>query len=504
MLSFDFLIKEKKKIFFIFLFLLLIEMFSFVSFNFSFLNTLLFFLILTVFSVVAFYNLKWSLYLFLAEVFLNSMGYLFYFELSGFKISLRISLWLILMAIFLGKFLLKFIKDKKGTLKMFQSLIFKNNFLYLSFFIIFAFLFGLARNGFGDAFLDFNSWLYFLIVLPFFYVVYDLKEEEKQKFWQNIVLIFLSVSLFICFKSLLFLFAFSHDLRPIISDLYSWSRLYLLGEITNMNEGFYRIFLQNQIFILIAFFFTFLNAFFNESKKGKIYSLLLSSVFLSVIILSFSRSFWLGVLTALACLSVIIWHKFKFKKALHLFGLGFLSFFIAVLLVFAIVKFPWPNIKTEFNIDSLSERANISGSESAISSRWALLEVMKSDIRSNFLLGRGFGARLEYVSSDPRVLQSSPDGKYSTYAFEWSWLDILLKMGFFGLLVYLYLIFLVLKKSIIYFYKNNSLICLGIFLSLISLIAVNFFTPYLNHPLGISCLILLIFLLSFETEKTSK
>lgn len=483
---------NKNKIFFIFLFSLLIEMISFISFNFEIINYIFFFLILLSFLFISFYDFKLSIYLFLAEVFLNSMGYLFYFENSGFKISLRISLWLLLMAIFLTKLLIDFFKDRKKVLGIFKNLVFGRNLLYLSFFLLFSFAFGLVRNGFSDSFFDFNSWFYFIAILPIFYTIYQLNKEEKEIFWKNLILIFFSISLYTLFKSLLFLFLFSHDLRPIISDLYSWTRVYALGEITNMGNGFYRVFFQNQIFLFLGFCFSFVLFLFEKGKGKKVFLFLISSLFLSVIVLSFSRSFWVGLVLVFLSLLLIVWYKFDFKTSLKTIFYGFLSLVFSVLLIFITVKFPWPKPGGTFNIESLSDRANVTSNESAISSRWALLDSMKNDIQSNFLLGRGFGARIEYISSDPRVLQNSPDGKYSTYAFEWGWLDILLKMGIVGFSVYLWLIFLFSKKTLLSYFDKNNYFYLSIFLSILGLSAVNFFTPYLNHPLGISFLILLI------------
>lgn len=493
---------DYKKIFFIFLISFLLEMISLISFNFKFVNIIVFSILVLVIFVFSLIDLKWGAYLLLAEVFINPMGYLFYLEGAGFKISLRIAFWLVFMAIFLAKFLLLFFKDRAGLLKFFKNFIFAKNFLLLAFFLIFSFIFGLINNGFSDAFFDFNSWLFLILILPFSYLLYFSNQNEKDLFWKNIFLVFFSITFYLIFKSLLFLFLFSHDLRPIISDLYSWSRAHILGEITNMNNGFYRIFFQNQIFTFLFFYLSFVPLIFIDKKeKNKSALLIFSILSLAVIILSFSRSFWFGFVFAFLVLLFIAWHKFGLKKFFKTILLSFLNFVLAIFLIFIIVKFPWPSSQSSFNIESLSERADLTAQESAISSRWALLEVMKTEIKSNLILGKGFGARLEYISSDPRVLQSSPDGKYSTYAFEWGWLDILLKMGVFGFLVYLCLILLFCKKNISAFYTKGNYFYLIILLSILSLCAINFFTPYLNHPLGISLLILLILFFDYLNSK---
>ena len=59
---------------------------------------------------------------------------------------------------------------------------------------------------------------------------------------------------------------------------------------------------------------------------------------------------------------------------------------------------------------------------------------------------------------------------------------MILKFGLLGTLIYLILVFKILKKL----FKVN----LGFALALIILLIVNIFSPYLNHPLGIGFVIL--------------
>jgi hypothetical protein len=234
----------------------------------------------------------------------------------------------------------------------------------------------------------------------------------------------------------------------------------------------------------------------NNNKKIKIILLGLTSFLASALILNFSRSFWVGGIVALGFLFLFLWKKYSFKKMFSAGIYTLLTLIIGFLLVLVVVRFPWPNSSANFGLNSLSERASLNVPESAISSRWALLEVMKQDLGSNFLIGRGFGARLEYKSSDPRVLEQSADGIYSTYAFEWGWFDIWLKLGLLGVLFYLYLLFLILKNLFISLKGDDLILNLGLFLGLLSLIAINFFTPYLNHPLGIGFVLLSILFIS--------
>jgi O-antigen ligase len=94
------------------------------------------------------------------------------------------------------------------------------------------------------------------------------------------------------------------------------------------------------------------------------------------------------------------------------------------------------------------------------------------------------------------LLKTNPDGNYTTSAFEWGWLDIWLKMGLIGLLVYGSLLLQLIKRG----WTNVKLslgdkYSFGLTITLISMIIVHFFTPYLNHPLGLGWLMLAIIFL---------
>jgi len=84
---------------------------------------------------------------------------------------------------------------------------------------------------------------------------------------------------------------------------------------------------------------------------------------------------------------------------------------------------------------------------------------------------------------------------YTTYAFEWGYLDIWFKIGLLGLLSYLFWLGIIFKKGISYYKTSPTIeiktITLGLLFGLIALIITNIFTPYLNHPLGIGYLLLL-------------
>lgn len=207
-----------------------------------------------------------------------------------------------------------------------------------------------------------------------------------------------------------------------------------------------------------------------------------------------SRSFWLALLVSLFLMSLIVWKREGIKEALIDAGKYIVILILSLILVLAIVKFPFPPVSGSFNLSLFADRANLTQNESAISSRWALLDSLKAELFKSPILGSGFGALITYKSSDPRVAETTADKMYTTYAFEWGWLDVWLKLGLFGFLAYLYLLFLIIQKS----WKNN----IALASSVVALLAANIFTPYANHPLGIAWIMLLaLWVYNYQLEK---
>ncbi|MEK9165978.1 MAG: O-antigen ligase family protein, partial [Patescibacteria group bacterium] len=219
-------------------------------------------------------------------------------------------------------------------------------------------------------------------------------------------------------------------------------------------------------------------------------------------IISLSRSFWLaGFFTFIAFIIFYLYKKKpKLKTLLHQ-SINLAAILIASFAIIAItLLIPIGQIPGLKSLSFLEERT-METEEPAISSRWNLLPVLWQKIKPDFLLGRGFGATVTYKTSDPRYLQAHPNNPYYTaFAFEWGWFDVWYKIGLLGLLTYLLLLFNILKSGwkIVQSSKFKVQSCnsklkvlpIGLFFGLIALIIVNFFSPFLNHPLGIGYVLL--------------
>ncbi len=494
-------------------FIILAEILSFLGYYYPAINFSAFFTIIVSAIALSLYRLEYGLYILLTELLVGSFGYLFYFETGGFKISIRIALWLIIISAWLAKSIIKLIKIKKLEVEFLRSpylYYFLVLFIFVSLGVINGFI---NNNSLNNIFFDFNNWLYFLLIFP----IFSLLRSDNLNIIKQI---FLTSIGWLSVKTIIIAYIFSHNFNFFILDLYLWVRRSGVGEITQVVPGFSRIFMQSHIFVLIGFFILLFKLVIPGSRPpreqivagavtrpakcgvdsglptgqagsaaGMTKYVLLLVLFLSTIIISFSRSFWLGLAAGGFFVWLIIIFKLKIKlKQFFIFNsLALSAVVLSLAITLLIVKFPYPAPSGGFDAANLlSERATQIANEAGASSRWQLLPPLWQEIKSAPILGQGFGATVTYKSSDPRVLAANPKGEYTTYAFEWGWLDVWLKLGILGLLAYLILFAKIIFDGL----KIGSYFSLSLAAGLIVILAVNIFSPYVNHPLGIGYLII--------------
>lgn len=443
------------------------------------------------------YRLEYGLWLVLAELFIGSKGYLFSGALGGREISIRLVLWLTVMLVWFGQTVWRLRRAGQVSLyfkELSQSRLAKP-YLWLFLFIAWGAVNGLAGSQTAKAvFLDANGWFYFALVLPLWTV---LKESAAQaRLWS----VFVAATVWLAAKTLFLLFIFSHQQADLIYLLYKWVRDSGVGEITQIQGGFYRIFIQSQVYNLLAFFLSLAWLLRRSAAAGRTatrLAFLWLSLNLTVLLLSFSRSFWVAALAGLAVLAWWLeprpwrlWLKRLANSGLLLLAAGLVSAGLIAL----VISFPYPRPVGGFDTASLFAQRATQTNEAALGSRWGLLPKIGQAIGAAPVLGQGFGTAVTYYSQDPRVLKANPTGEYTTTAFEWGWLDVWLKLGLFGLLSYLYLLFMIGRAD----WQQGcppwpkGALAIGVAV----LAAVHAFTPYLNHPLGIGYIIIASVLLA--------
>ncbi len=498
-------IKNFPKTRLVFLLLFLLELVSFFCYLFPIFGKVAFFIILIASLFLTFKDLKFGLLLIFIELIIGSKGYLFHIDFFGVDVSIRIVLWIIVMSFWFAK-LVNELLIHKYDFKKINSLKFlyskhSKYFLVFFLFILWGIVSGVLHNNYFDnLFFDFNGWIFFLLVFPIYSSIQ--KIDDVREFLK----IGLIAIVWVCAKTFILLFLFSHNIYGIIYEIYRWVRVTGVGEITQVQGGFYRIFLQSHIFVLITYFvFLFLISQVKNIKelfteKTNLINFIIITLLSSVVLLSFSRSFWVAGAIGFLISLFVIFIKYDYKRLLKLLFVLILSGALALLLIFVVVKFPYPDPIGGFDPARLiGERAIQVKDEAAVSSRWNLLPVLLGEIKSSIFLGKGFGSTVTYKSNDPRVLESTVSGEYTTYAFEWGWLDIWLKLGLFGLASYLLLLFKIVTRKIV---NNQELFLIyGLNLGIVIVAFVSIFTPYTNHPLGIGYIIFAVLFLDIINNK---
>jgi len=481
-----------------------VEILSLISFKFAILSSIFFILISIVVLLFTLYKLEYGLYIALIELMIGSYGYLFYLQLPGFKAPIRLAIFLIVFFIWLLKYFRPL--DFFNLLK--KDRLIQNLFLLIIFLGI-GFINGLLHhNGLANTFFDFNGYLYFGL----FFVFLEIFKNERQiiAFLKILIasLIYVSLKIFIT------LYFFSHGFLNISDLLYHWIRDTRVGEITYAGANFFRIFFQSQIWSLIGIFIIFSLIILilqrrndwpivsSLTKKYFIWLFLLLIIVQTSILISFSRSFWLGEIVGFLVFFAYLTFKerLRIKKLAQILGIVFSSGIISILLLILITNFPIPKPSNEFAALMLKNRLFAFWGEAGVSSRWNELPVLLNQVKKAPLLGSGFGTTITFKSEDPRIKnETNPEGWYTTYTFEWGYLDTVTEIGFIGLLVYLaligqifYLGFAVMVSTV---EPSAKPFYNGFLIGLIALLIVNMFSPYLNHPLGIGYLMLCIAIL---------
>lgn len=450
--------------------------------------------------------------LLMAELFVGSQGgYLFSVgERSGLQLSLRIGLFLVVVGVWCGRSLSGlFSRDpvlrshawdwlhelrERGLIWPLATLFAACGYGVIN---------GLWRgHGYGNVFFDANGYVY-LAAFPAI-----LAGLARPDYRRRIRFILAAAVTWSFLKALIVYFVFTHRMLTAAPRLYAWVRDARVGEITRMTGDFYRIFFQSHLWALPVLFVTV----FMLATRPKPWSKSswapfgLYIVAMTSVVMGFSRSFWFGCLTAAAIGFVVLARSATASRVWwRLTGLLAVGVVLATIILSLTYVWPWPRRGAEISFAALiGGRALSLEGEAAIQSRWALLPELMRAGWEHPLLGSGFGRTVTYRTSDPRLLADIPTGEYTTYAFEWGYQDIWVKLGLVGLLAYFWLIIVILLPYYRYWRhgwpavamaadqagNEKTALAAGIFSAVVAMLGANVFSPYLNHPLGIGLLAL--------------
>lgn len=460
-----------------------VALFTLSVLGYFFLPSLLMLVVLGLFTFVAtFRKLEYGLAIAFLELLSNAHGYILFSGIGTVRISARM---IIFLAVFLGWGIALLFRRASVRLQDVRYV----PFLLLALAIMIGGITGLTRRSPVEVFQDGNAYLYLLYLVPILSVSWD---SLKQRV---ILQMLAAATVFTTAISLFILYAFTHLSQSFLRVMYVYLRDIRFAEMTHIGMGMYRIFEQTQIFAIVFGLILLERQFRTQNKQDRWLSIgLLSCVFISILI-GMSRSFLFGLLPALLILTawLLVGLKPSLRNLFHGIGSIVVSMAIAVAIIYATVIFPFPHTRAagEYLTGVFGERA--SGTDVAVSSRWNLLYPMLDLIKSDPILGNGFGQTVTFITDDPRIRAILPDGSWTTTSMEWGWLELWLKMGILAPLGFLAIFAYVTYASSSLLRSDKAWIGVWLCSFMTFLYFTHFFSPYLNHPIGIG-LILLAFI----------
>jgi len=456
---------------------------SFLGFFYNWVNIAGFIIFGAGMLILGLYKRELALYLVFLELCLGSFGYLLSFKVLGFNFSLRMLFFIIIMSFWFFDFLRRKIAYNKGAKRILSG---------LAVFLV-IWLIGILRahfqgNSWSNIFFDANSYAYLFLFFPALSYI-DTKEKLKAA-----IKVLLTGAVIMAFKTVVLFITFVRlDNPDFLGTLYKWIRDFRIGEITPLKNSGYRIFMQSQIYIIFALLFISVKHFFKNINFQKF--LCLGALSTGAIYLSLSRSLWIGTAVGIFLMFILMFYsKLRYKK-IALASLRILLVIIIGILIADIIS-PKGGLKNRFEIG-----------EAATDTRMSQLTVLLPAVKNNPIFGYGFGKTLTYKSFDPRLGDSLNGVMYTTDAFEWGYLDIVLKIGVFGLLAYLFFIGSIVwrlferLKKVIHEERTEFIYSMWAISGLGAVLAIHIFTPYLNHPLGIGMIILAGVVAGIDFEK---
>lgn len=440
------------------------------------LNFLGFVAIICLAIYLAYRDLGQAILLLVLELIIGSKGYLFSLSLGDFNISIRMGLWAVVMLTWFVGIIINWKQTRQELLDLFHNKYLKY-FLGFGFFVIIGLIVAIwNKNLPSNIFHDANNWVFFLVALP---IWMNFKTKEDL---QALAITAKRAVIWMLVMTLVLAYVFSHDFGDLRLLLYAWLRDSGLAEITPSPNGFWRIFMQSQWYLVPGILWLVIIFKKIDFKKDSLKLLMQLSLLITAMVFGLSRSLWLGLAVGILLLGIS--QLTNWRQLLTWVQLGVLSLALALTMVWTVVNLPLLSLGNINSLATMTDRLNVS-SEEAVSSRWNLLPPLMEEIKLNPLLGQGFGATVVYQSLDPRIV-SQTGGRYETYALEWGWLDLWLKVGLGGVLVMLGFLLVLIKDLL----SLKTEIGHWLALSLIALVVVHAFTPYINHPLGLLTIIL--------------
>lgn len=488
---------------------ILLELVSFVGFVVPPVGLSAFIIVFAVMVVMSWDRPDLALLVIVADLVAGSQGgYLLSLSLPGFKVSLRLALFTAFVGAWAVKAAVNFLRgplERRAAFAWWDRMK-KRKFLSPYQAVcgtIFMGSLGGLLHGYGvkDVFFDANGYFYFFL-LPAAFVAW------RKGTWPRIMAVVAAGLTVAVAKSLLVLFIFSHRFVDLTFSLYTWIRDTRVGEITRMDGDYYRIFFQSEVYALMAVMLAIPVILYARRWQWKAGTLGVAVVAMIMMILGLSRSFWIGLAAAgLSLAALLVWFRAAWSVWRRFLWPGLGVILAALVIIGGTFMLPWPTGTARGSFADVLGSRLVDTDDAAAKSRWALLPVLTDAALEHPILGSGLGRSVTYQTSDPRRRALEQTGTYTTYSFEWGWLDMWLKFGLLGLAAFISFFWMLGWPLFKYLRQHRHLLAaaqpglapeqkkavqaLGLLTALIGLLVANVFTPYVNHPLGIGIFIII-------------
>ncbi len=437
------------------------------------------------------------------EIFIGGHGHLIHAPIIGFSFSLRMIIFLAVM----GSWLVLLIQKKIRFNFLLRT---QYPFVILAAVLILGVLVGLLRkNSFAAIFDDANSYATLALLFPLIGISWT--EERKTQLLSALT----TSAVWLSFVTIILSFVFTHAGEQFTRPIYVFFRDTRLAEVTLQSvtnssgtiahplaarvlgdSGYwYRIFMQSHFFIVAALLLivSYMMIAIQEGHARVRYVSLVLILFGSALLISQSRSFFVGLL--LATLTVIAASFFlrrsDTRRLIQRLGVLALLGLCAGTVALLTIRFPLavnPPIEQALFYDTSVDTTRTS----AVTSRWTLVRTLNEKIIASPVVGSGFGTVLSYESDDPRVFDETGGTILTTYRFEWGYHDIWIKMGLLGLAALAAYYFMITQQLTRAWGMVPRWLLVGILGGLIALSIAHIFSPYLNHPIGLIWLLCVI------------
>lgn len=318
-----------------------------------------------------------------------------------------------------------------------------------------------------------------------------------------------SLALAIVTVLLHFLFAFAPD--ALINGLNIWLNRHFIGGLSTMATGMQRIYMKSQIFLQVGILLGIQKIW---SKKGYVRWLLFAAegVLVFGCLLSYTRGFWLGL--AFSALIALILCPQKWKA--YLSTVGITAALVVGLFLVSCLAYGKPvatyELINRFNPNLISGAVFLPGPSNpdyttpsdptvpttdpttpdadidAVMIRRKTLELLGQQIKAHPIFGSGLGTNLDEIRGDGKV--------------EYMYLDIFMKLGLVGFLLFFAVFFLPLyplfKRRLQWFslgkpiaWNSPAMQNTMLAAAYIGVAVTSYLNPFMINPMGISLVMLL-------------